>query len=183
MQQRDKGWWRSGTSSCWPHSLPWLHTLWMCTLPASQREEKLYKTASSRNTRISGNSVPEKQCNSAPRDVLVVTKLLPAGELQPGPQSALAEKRAASHAHTKGSWCWCHLLVHRWGSLIKRQEMLLSFAFYSLQCHSAYFKNRCHSKDLYLMFCLSQREGAAEQRETLGMKREGGLSRDECIWN
>lgn len=183
MQHRDKGGWRSGTGSCWPRSLPWLHTVWMCTLQAPQREEKLRNAAPSRKTSIPGNSVPEKQHTSAPRDMLVVTKRLPAGEPQPELQSALADKRAASHAHTKGSWCWCHLLVHRWGSLIKRQEMLLSFAFYSLQCHFAYFKNRCHSKDLYLMLCLSQREGAAEQWETLGMKREGVLSRDECIWN
>lgn len=84
---------------------------------------------------------------------------LPAGEAQSGLQPVLANKPAASHMHIKGRQCWWHLLIHSWGSLIKRQEeMLFSFAFYSLQSHSAYFKNRCYSKDLYLMFCLLQRE-------------------------
>lgn len=86
-------------------------------------------------------------------------------------------------AHTKGSQCWWHLLIHSWVSLIKRQEMLFSFAFYSLQWYSSYFKNGCHSKDLYLMLCLSETEGEMSCWEARNSESgDGDLSRNEEFW-
>lgn len=84
-------------------------------------------------------------------------------------------------AHMKGSQCRWHLLIHSWGSLIKRQqEMLFSFAFYSLQWCSSYFKNGCHSKDLYLMLCLSETEGEMSCWEARNSESgDGDLSRSE----
>lgn len=88
-------------------------------------------------------------------------------------------------AHTKGSQCWWHLLIHSWGSLIKQQqEMLFSFAFYSLQSYSTYFKNRCHSKDLYLVICSSETEGEMSCWEARNSESgDEDLSRNEEFWD